>query len=328
MVRAGEGGYLAADFVEKGCVAVGFDGVGDFTPLRDLDAIKGALRRRYPDRTPVQIVVAASVANKFRSLIKVGDAVVTYNPETRLYHLGRISGEYEFLPGLVPDYDHVRRVLWERSISRDALSVASRNSLGSTITIFEPGDAVLNEFLATSSSEGAPPDRPSNPADDREEVTRIFEDQLSRSREFIKDRINRLDPHQMEHLAAALLRALGFKARVTPVGSDRGRDVIASPDGLGLQSPRIFCEVKHRKGQIGAPEVRSFAASLRHDDRGLYLSTGGFSKEAKYEAERASVPISLIDLDDLAKLVIEHYERFDTPGRALIPLDRFYWPIA
>lgn len=31
MIRAGEGGYLAEEFLSKGCVGVGFDGVGDFT---------------------------------------------------------------------------------------------------------------------------------------------------------------------------------------------------------------------------------------------------------------------------------------------------------
>ena len=60
-------------------------------------------------------------------------------------------------------------------------------------------------------------------------------------------------------LIAALLRAMGFKARVTPKGPDRGRDVIASPDGLGLQQPRIVAEVKHRpRESMGSNPVRSF----------------------------------------------------------------------
>ncbi|WP_257575512.1 restriction endonuclease [Vibrio parahaemolyticus] len=33
---------------------------------------------------------------------------------------------------------------------------------------------------------------------------------------------------------------------------------------------------------------------LRSDDRALYISTGGFTKEAKYEADRANVPVMLI----------------------------------
>lgn len=327
MVRAGEGGYLAGEFVAKDVVAVGFGGMGDMSALATLDAMKAAVRRTYPDKSSVQVALAAGVAHKFRSTIRVGDQVVTYDPETRLYHMGTVKGEYEFKPGFVTDYDHIRRVGWTGQVSRDVLTPASRNTLGSTITIFEPGENALRDLLHSAPSIAYSDVSESLSVEVREEVAQIYDDQLSRAHEFIKDRINRLEPRDMEMLAAALLRALGFRTRVTPVGPDRGRDVIASLDGLGLQPPRILCEVKHRKGQMGSQEVRSFAAGLRSDDRGLYVSTGGFTKEAKYEADRAALPITLLDLDELARLVVEHYERFDTPGRALLPLDRFYWPV-
>lgn len=325
MVRAGEGGYLAKEFLNKGCVAVGFDGMGDMSSLNSLEAIRAAVSRTWQDRSPVQVAVAAGVANKFRNVIATSDLVLTYDPEERTYHLGSVEGEYQFKPGLVTDYAHVRRVRWIKSVSRDGLSVDTRNTLGSTLTIFEPGDTVLQELQAASSS--AREVSISAEIADHDDAEIIYSEQLGRSFEFIKDRIARLDSHQMEELAAALLRALGFRTRISPRGPDRGVDVIASPDGLGLQSPRILCEVKHRKGSMGAPEIRNFSGTLRVGDRGLYLSTGGFTKEAKYEAERTPIPVTLLDLDELARLVVEHYEAFDTEGKALIPLRRFYWPM-
>jgi restriction system protein len=51
-----------------------------------------------------------------------------------------------------------------------------------------------------------------------------------------------------------------------------------------LTEPRILVEVKHRSGQMGSKEIRSFKAILT-GHKGLYVSTGGFSKEAKYQAE-------------------------------------------
>ncbi|HEX8320573.1 MAG TPA: restriction endonuclease [Longimicrobium sp.] len=159
-----------------------------------------------------------------------------------------------------------------------------------------------------------------------EEWQVIRRDVLDRAHEFIKDRLRALSPEQMELLVAALLRAMGYKARVTGRGPDRGRDVIASPDGLGFQQPRIIGEVKHRRDTIGAPQIRSFLGGLRAGDQGLYVSTGGYTREARYEADRASNPITLVDLDELASLVVEHYERFDSEGRSLVPLTRVYWP--
>jgi predicted Mrr-cat superfamily restriction endonuclease len=48
--------------------------------------------------------------------------------------------------------------------------------------------------------------------------------------------------------------------------------------------------------------------------------------QAGQEASRSSIPITLLDLDDLVDLHIEHYENMDTDARALLPLLRFYWP--
>ncbi|WP_449226837.1 restriction endonuclease [Azospirillum argentinense] len=144
--------------------------------------------------------------------------------------------------------------------------------------------------------------------------------------DFIKDWLAKLSACDMELFVAGLLRAMDYKTRVSPVGPDRGRDIFASPDGLGLEDPRIFVEVKHRSGAIGAPTVRSFLGGRRPGDRCLYVSTGGFAHDAKYEADRAAVPLSLLDLDDLVALALEHYDALDVEAKRLLALKRLYWP--
>jgi restriction system protein len=73
-------------------------------------------------------------------------------------------------------------------------------------------------------------------------------------------------------------------------------------------------------------EIRSFLGGRHKDDRGLYVSTGGFSEDAKYEADCASIPLTLMDIDDLVELIIENYEAMDTEARTLLPLTKIYWP--
>jgi len=171
------------------------------------------------------------------------------------------------------------------------------------------------------------PREPALPPEGVGEFEVARQDAAGRAHEFLKDRLLRLSPDEMEELVAALLRAMGYKARVTPKGPDRGRDVEASPDGLGFQQPRIFAEVKHRpKESMGSERIRSFLGGLREGDCGLYVSTGGYTKDARYEADRAKVAIYLVDLDRLAELIVEHYDRLDEEGRALVPLVRVYWP--
>lgn len=148
----------------------------------------------------------------------------------------------------------------------------------------------------------------------------------SQARELVKDLTNALDWEQMQDRVAGVLRAMGYKTRVSPPGSDRGRDVIASRDGLGLEPPRIVAQVKQRKGQVSAADMRSFIGALDTSDRGLFVSSGGFSKDARYEADRSTPPIALLDLDELAMVLVEHCDSADAETRELVPLVPVYWP--
>lgn len=78
---------------------------------------------------------------------------------------------------------------------------------------------------------------------------------------------------------------------------------------------------------MGSQEIRSFLGGRHEDDKGLYVSTGGFTKDARYEAERASIPLSLMDIDELVEAIIENYETLDNETKQLLPLRRLYWPI-
>jgi restriction system protein len=103
--------------------------------------------------------------------------------------------------------------------------------------------------------------------------------------------------------------------------------IIASPDGFGFEQPRIVVEVKHRPNTaMGSQELRSFLGGRHKDDKGLYVSTGGFTKDAKYEADRGSIPVVLLDLDDLSNEIVRHYGEMDMEARSLIPLTTILWP--
>ena len=53
---------------------------------------------------------------------------------------------------------------------------------------------------------------------------------------------------------------------------------------------------------------------------------GGFTREARYEAERSNVPITLLALPDLRELLFDRYEQLDDQTKSLIRLQRVYWP--
>lgn len=323
MVRSGRGGRFAAQRVDEQRVSLGWGSGLDPAEIRSkADAVQ-KVRQGFPDLTAGQVDSAASQIWRFVDELRTGDSVVTYDPETRLYHVGRLASEARYDPNADEEGQLYREVSWEKATSRDQLSPSARNSLGSVLTLFEIDPAHASELLQQPARAQATEETPEEAAaSDRAD----FEDIEGRALERVKDRINRLDWDEMQELVASLLRAMGYKTRVSPAGPDRGRDILASPDGFGFEQPRIAVEVKHRRGQMGANDLRSFLAGLHPEDRGLYVSTGGFSKEALYEADRARNVTHLLTIDGLARALIEHYEKLDSKGRTLVPLIKVYWP--
>ncbi len=327
IVRAGQGGRFADAFFEHNAVAIGWNELGDLTHYPSVKAIRHSYIEHWGNAKPGKTGNAIAVIRKFRDNIQTGHRVITYNPELRVYHVGEDQGVYQFRQDhhLVGEYAHVRKVKWLGNVSRDQLSQTSRNSLGSTLTLFSLSDEVMTELTAILEG-SAPKPVESSTEEEQNTITQLKDQTIDQSHELIKDKIQSLLPDEMEQLTTALLRAMGYRTRISPKGPDRGVDVFASPDGLGLTQPRIKAEVKHRAGSMSSQNIRSFLGALRDGDSGLFISTGGFTKDARYEAERATVPLTLIDIDDLANLIVTHYEQFDMEGKTLLPLVKIYWP--
>ncbi|NEZ02804.1 restriction endonuclease [Wenzhouxiangella sp. XN201] len=329
MVRSASGGRLADEFVENGLVALGAAPVGDLGQFSDKQALIEALKKERPDFKPGRVQTAASQWIRFRDEVQQGDRVVTYDSSRRVYHVGTIASAYRHQPGTIGDFQHYRAVDWEGEVERDVLSSGARNSLGSTLTLFRLPDDVAAEILRALSGRGAPETGSHEPIESEDEdEDALLEGYRDRADEITKDRINRLSPRQMEHLVAGVLRSMGYKTRVSAEGSDLGVDVLASPDGFGFESPRIIVEVKHRASKSAdSKEIRNLVGGRHASDKGLFVSTAGFTKDARYEADRANIPLMLWDLNDLFKALVENYENADQETRSLIPLTRLFWPI-
>lgn len=321
MVRAGEGGEAFENFESGGYVAIGWNELGDLSGIKDRDQLRQLMERKYPEWKPRKRLVSVGMVGRFLFEIKKGDSVISYDTDTRRYIVGEVTGSYEHRSDL--ELPQVRQVKWKGKVDRDALSISTRNSLGAIQTLFSLSSEVweeINKALSGVAQVGGP-------IEQEAEVDSLRLEVIGRAHEFIKDQLLQLDWDEMQELVAGILRAMGYKTTVSAKGPDRGKDILASPDGLGLEPPRIRVEVKHRPGtQIGATDLRSFIGGLREGDRGVYVSTGGFSKEGHYEAERAPVPVALLDSDGLVKLLIQHYEAADTQTRDLAPLIKVYWP--
>lgn len=115
-------------------------------------------------------------------------------------------------------------------------------------------------------------------------------------REILSDTLLHLSPDAFERLCQRLLRESGFiEVRVTGRSGDGGIDghgIIGRLIGF----PVLF-QCKRYTNNVNASEVRDFRGAMQgRTDRGLILTTSGFTRDAHREATRdGAPPIDLID---------------------------------
>ena len=142
----------------------------------------------------------------------------------------------------------------------------------------------------------------------------------------VEQHLTNMPPYDFQNLVAGLLSAMGYHVNwVAPPGPDRGIDIIAYSDPLGVRGPRIKVQVK-RTDRIDAKEIRSFMSVLADGDVGIFVSTGGFTKASEDEARNQERRrLILLNLQRLFDLWVEHYDKIPESARRLLPLKRVFF---
>ena len=111
-----------------------------------------------------------------------------------------------------------------------------------------------------------------------------------------------------EELCARLLRHIGFEnLKVTGQTGDHGID----GEGFLLINRfvriKVMFQCKRYAGTVQVKEIRDFRGAIQgRAERGIFLSTGTFTKSAREEAARENATaIELVDIDRLLELLIE-----------------------
>lgn len=155
-----------------------------------------------------------------------------------------------------------------------------------------------------------------------------LEDAEDAARGQIQGYLEKMPPYVFQDVVAGLLRAMGYVVVwVAPPGPDGGFDVVAQTDPLGARGPRIKAQVKQRPdSRVSPSDLRSFLATLGEQDVGIYISTGGFTKETEFEARRQEKRrVTLVDLARFIELWVAHYSQLSEPDRQLLPLKPVYF---
>jgi restriction system protein len=135
-------------------------------------------------------------------------------------------------------------------------------------------------------------------------------------KEQLLDQLMNMAPDAFERLARRLLREADFDSvNVTGQSGDGGIDGLGVYR-LGLVSFPVFFQCKRYRGSVRPSAVRDFRGAMAgRGDKGLLITTGTFTTDAKKEATRdGAPPIDLIDGDRLCELL----KRYDLGVRTSV----------
>jgi restriction system protein len=124
-------------------------------------------------------------------------------------------------------------------------------------------------------------------------------------REHLLETIGAMTPAGFERLCQRLLRESGFvRVEVTGRTGDGGIDGVGVLR-VNLISFHVYFQSKKWTGSVGSPEIRNFRGAMQgRGDKGLIITTGGFTADARREATRDGAPaIDLVDGETLCDLL-------------------------
>ena len=119
-------------------------------------------------------------------------------------------------------------------------------------------------------------------------------------------------PTFFERLVVDVLVKMGYGGTRQDAGKavgrsgDDGIDGIIKEDRLGLDI--IYIQAKRWDGVVGRPEVQKFSGALQghRANKGIFITTSFFTREAEEYVSRINSKIVLINGETLAQLMIDH----------------------
>jgi restriction system protein len=147
-----------------------------------------------------------------------------------------------------------------------------------------------------------------------ERIEEAFEELNAALAGDLLDNMFAMNPYKFEKLVVDLLFSMGYggsrseAAQVTKKSNDEGIDGIINEDRLGLDVIYIQAKRYQKETIIGRKEIQSFVGALagKQANKGVFITTSGFNKNAIDYAESISQKVILIDGARLAALMIEY----------------------
>ncbi len=202
------------------------------------------------------------------------------------------------------------RLAWARTyLKKYGLVDNSERGVWALTAQYEPGQPVDIEAIVQSvRADNTARTKKKQPQQTVEEdiLPAIAEEVEAGWRETLHQQLLQMKPDAFERLAMRLLRESGFvQVEVTGRSGDGGIDGKGIIKLQGVLSYHVVFQCKRYKESVGSGAIRDFrGAMIGRADKGLFITTGTFTRDAIKEATRdGASPIDLIDGDNLVDML-------------------------
>ena len=324
-LRLGEGGKYVRQGHKGNFVAVGWSRIGDLSWLADAkvdsENLADQMTHQYvkafgSNLSKSQVVVGVGQLVRFARDMKKGDIVLVPDTERHKFLVGKITSDYQFKEkwGDDCDYPHRRTVEWLKEVDRAEISEKLRNSLGAIMTVWslQRHAPEIEQILTGVRRVGV--------------RARVTGNELLTT---VVERLGEMSWKDFQDMVAHLLGIVGFEATTTQYVGDKGVDVIGILNAEGIANVTLRVQVKRVHGNLGIEEVQRIRGTLEKNEHGAIVTAGGFTKQAEEEAQAANkVPISLIDGERLAELLLTHFDDIDETYKDILHVRKVEVPVS
>ncbi|MEI9909644.1 MAG: restriction endonuclease [Bacteroidota bacterium] len=237
-----------------------------------------------------------------KALLELGGSGTVEEINNKVYEIVQLPDDILQIPhgqdGSVNEIDN--RLTWSRTyLKKFGLLENSARGVWALLKADIDIDSLDPEHIKRTVKEQARPlaQKKNNPKQIEKEIEEEVEN-IEEWREQLLNILYNVPPAAFERLAQRILRESGFfQVEVTGKTGDGGIDGKGIVRVSGLLSFHVIFQCKRYKGSVTPSQIRDFRGAMQgRADKGLFITTGKFTRDALKEATRdGAPPIDLID---------------------------------
>lgn len=333
MVRAGQLGEHENFALDNSMVVVGWEEMGDLSDISAMEKMRKLCEEIYLDASKNKISNFVGQLWSFKDRIAIGDLVALPLKTQSAIALGKVTGDYKYVPNNPYGAKHTRTVKWvQTDTPRSNFGKDLLYSLGAFRTVCRVKRNNADERVSAILNGAIDPNLTAQPAAETDvEPEGVGIEPPSDIEQYSKDQIHahieaKFKGHDLTRLVTAILKAQGYKTEMASPGPDGGVDIIGGQGPMGFDPPRLCVQVKSGSGPSDVTILRELQGVMKNfgAQQGLLVSWGGFKTSAHKEARTLFFEVRLWDADMLIQNLIEYYNKLPDTIQAEIPLKRIW----